>query len=378
LRIAHPRIAQQYRLNVGTIVESPMIKVRLVGSKRGGGRARGKPLTGGRVIGEIDEWFAGELRPGDAFVLGGETLRLEGLRDNEAFVSRATARDPIVPSYPGGRFPLSTHLAARVREMLADPARWTELPAPVAEWLALQEQHSALPGPDEVLVETFFHGSRYHLVAYPFEGRLAHQTLGMLLTRRLERAGAKPLGFLANDYAMSIWGLCDLSAMISAGELDLARLFDEDMLGDDLDAWLAETSLMRRTFRHCAIIAGLIERRHPGKETNGRQLTISASLIYDVLRRHDPGHVLLEAAYRDAATGLLDIARLAEFLRRIRGRVRHIALECVSPLSVPILLELGRVAVGGDAREAALREAAEAMLGMGGAGHEEAAVENGT
>jgi ATP-dependent Lhr-like helicase len=362
LRIAHPRVAQQYRLNVGTIVESPMVKVRLVGRRGPAGRPGTKPLAGGRVVGEIDEWFAGELKPGDAFVLGGETLRLEGFRDNEVFVSRAAARDPIVPSYPGGRFPLSTHLAARVREMLADPVRWGRLPGPVAEWLALQERHSVLPGPEEVLVETFFNGGRHNLVVYPFEGRLAHQTLGMLLTRRLERAGARPLGFLANDYAMAIWGMGDVSAMIASGTLDLEKLFDEDMLGDDLDAWLAETSLMRRTFRHCAMIAGLIERRHPGKEKTGRQLTVSASLVYDVLRRHEPQHVLLEAAYRDAATGLLDIARLAEFLRRIKGHVRHIALERASPLSVPILLEMGREAVGGDARETVLREAAGAMI----------------
>ncbi|MGD9806246.1 MAG: ligase-associated DNA damage response DEXH box helicase [Hyphomicrobiaceae bacterium] len=362
LRIAHPRIAQQYRLNVGTIVESPMVKVRLVGRRGASGRPAAKPLVGGRVVGEIDEMFAGELKIGDAFVLGGETLRLEGFRDNEVFVSRANAKDPIVPSYPGGRFPLSTHLARRVREMLADPDRWQRLPSPVADWLRLQAEHSSLPGADEVLIETFFHGGRHHMIVYPFEGRLAHQTLGMLLTRRLERAGAKPLGFLANDYAMGIWGLGDLTAMITSGALDLNALFAEDMLGDDLDAWLAETSLMRRTFRHCAMIAGLIERRHPGKEKNGRQLTVSASLIYDVLRRHDPHHVLLEAAYRDAATGLLDIARLAEFLRRIHGRLRYVPLERASPLAVPILLELGREAVGGEARESALRDAAEQLL----------------
>jgi len=362
LRLAHPRFAQQYRLNVGTIVESPMVKVRLTRTRGASGRAGSKPFSGGRVVGELDEMFAGELKPGDAFVLGGETLRLEAFRDSELFASRATARDPIVPSYPGGRFPLSTHLAQRVREMLAAPERWRELPAPVADWLRLQEQHSSLPSPGEVLIETFFHGNRHHLVIYPFEGRLAHQTLGMLLTRRLERAGGKPLGFLANDYAMSIWGLGDPAALIASGRLDLDALFDEDMLGDDLDAWLAETSLMRRTFRHCAMIAGLIERRHPGKEKNGRQLTVSAGLIYDVLRRHDPDHVLLEAAYRDAATGLLDIGRLGEFLRRIRGRLRYVPLERASPLAVPLLLEMGRIAVGGDAREDALREAAEQLL----------------
>ena len=267
-----------------------------------------------------------------------------------------------MPSYPGGRFPLSTHLAARVRAMLADEKSWPALPQSVSAWLRLQREHSVVPRANEILIETFPQGERFHLVAYPFEGRPAHQTLGMLLTRRLDRAGAMPLGFLANDYAMSIWGLGDLSAMIADGRLDLAKLLEEDMLGDDLEAWLAETSLMRRTFRHCAIIAGLIERRHPGKEKSGRQLTVSSDLIYDVLRRHDPHHVLLEAAYQDAATGLLDIRRLQEFLARVKGHIRHQPLEHVSPLAVPVLLEMGREAVSGQAREAMMREAAELLM----------------
>ena len=119
---------------------------------------------------------------------------------------------------------------------------------------------------------------------------------------------------------------------------------------------------MRRTFRMCATIAGLIERRHPGQEKSGRQMRISSDLIYDVLRRHDPGHVLLEAAWADAATGLLDIARLGDFLTRIKGRIRHRPLAHVSPLAVPILLEMGRESVGGDAREDLLREAALAFM----------------
>ncbi len=368
LRLSHPSFAQQYRLNIGTIVESPMLKVRLVG-RRGvpsrsssTSRSGSKPLLGGRVLGEIDEMFASELKVGDAFVFGGEVVRFEGLREMEAYVSRAAAKDPIIPSYPGGRFPLSTHLAARVRAMLADATAWPKLPQAVASWLRLQQQNSLVPAADEVLIETFPNGERHHLVAYPFEGRLAHQTLGMLLTRRLDRAGAMPLGFSASDYALQIWGLADLSAMIRDGRLDLARLFDEDMLGDDLEAWLAETSLMRRTFRHCAIISGLIERRHPGKEKSGRQLTVSSDLIYDVLRRHDPRHVLLEAAYQDAATGLLDIRRLQEFLTRIKGHIRHASLDRVSPLAVPVLLEMGREAVSGEAREAMLREAAGILM----------------
>ncbi|MFZ4809192.1 MAG: ligase-associated DNA damage response DEXH box helicase [Hyphomicrobiaceae bacterium] len=362
LRIAHPRLAQQHRLNVGTIVDSPMLKVRLVGRRGPARRAAAKPLAGGRVLGEIDEWFVGEMTPGDTFVFGGEILRLEGVRESDVFASRTTATDPMIPSYPGGKFPLSTHLAQRVRRMLASEAAWPGLPGPVSEWLRLQRARSAIPGPGEVLVETFPRGPRHYLVAYPFEGRLAHQTLGMLLTRRLDRAGAAPLGFVANDYALAIWCGRSLEAMIATGGLTLGQLFDQDMLGDDLEAWLAESTLMKRSFRICATIAGLIERRHPGQEKTGRQMTVSSDLLYDVLRRHDPHHVLLEAAWTDAATGLLDIGRLGDFLARITGNIRHMPLDRVSPLAVPILLEIGKEPVAGQASEMILRDAAESLI----------------
>jgi ATP-dependent Lhr-like helicase len=162
-----------------------------------------------------------------------------------------------------------------------------------------------------------------------------------------------------------------MGAMVRSGRLSLGQLFDEDMLGDDLDAWLAESSLMKRSFRVCAIIAGLIERRHPGQEKTGRQLTISSDLIYDVLRQHEPDHILLQAAWADAATGLIDVGRLGAFLERIRGRIRHRSLNCVSPLAVPVMLEIGQEIVAGDAQETLMREAAdeliaEAMGAMGG------------
>ncbi len=359
LRISNAKIAQQYRLNVGTIVETPMLKVRLISGKRG---AKISALQGGRVLGEIDEYFAEQLPPRATFVFAGEVLRFEGLRDTEVYVSRASASDPMIPSYGGGRFPMSTHLAERVRTMLADPAAWRALPAPVSDWLELQAERSIIPGALDVLIETFPRQGRYYAVIYPFEGRLAHQTLGMLLTRRLDRAGLEPLGFVANDYALSIWCRGDIQTAIAAGRLNLAQLFEHDMLGDDLDAWLAESSLMKRTFRLAAVIAGLIERRHPGKVKSGRQVTMSTDLIYDVLRRHDPGHILLEAAWADAATGLLDIARLGEVLARIQGRIRHQPLTRVSPLSVPILLEIGREQVYGQAQDSILRDAAALLI----------------
>ena len=153
-----------------------------------------------------------------------------------------------------------------------------------------------------------------------------------------------------------------MGAAISQGRLSLDDLFDQDMLGDDLEAWLAESALMKRTFRHCAVIAGLIERRFPGKEKTSRQVTVSTDLIYDVLRRHEPDHLLLRAARADAATGLLDVKRLGEMLARIRGHVVHQPLPRVSPLAVPVLLEIGRESVGGDANEALLAEAEEELV----------------
>src|SRR5690606_22230017 len=256
----------------------------------------------------------------------------------------------------------STYLAERVRNMLDAPESWGVLPDQVSDWLRLQRDFSVLPRRDSLLVETFPRGTHNYLVCYPFEGRLAHQTLGMLLTRRLERARARPLGFVASEYALAIWGLGDLSALIRTDRLSLDELFSEDMLGDDLEDWLDESALMKRTFRNCAIIAGLIERRHPGKEKTGRQITMSSDLIYDVLYQHEPDHILIQATRRDAARGLLDIGRLGDMLRRIRSHIVHKPLERVSPLAVPILLDIGREPIFGEGRESAMADAADELM----------------
>ncbi|MGQ3073563.1 MAG: ligase-associated DNA damage response DEXH box helicase [Ferrovibrionaceae bacterium] len=339
LTAAHPKVAQQYRMNIGTIVEAPMLKVRL-------GR--------GRVLGEVEEGFAEQLVPGDTFVFAGEVWRFEGIRDLSVIVARAPGADPRVPSYAGGKFPLTTELAERVRRMLADDRLHRRLPEQIREWLRLQTWRSVLPAADQLLVETFPRGKRQFLVAYPFEGRLAHQTLGMLLTRRMERAGLRPLGFVAGEYALAIWSLRPVP--------DLDGLFAEDMLGDDLEAWLAESNLLKRAFRNVAVIAGLIDRRRPGEEKTGRQVTFSTDLIYDVLRQHEPGHILMRATWGDAAATLLDLPRLGDLLRRIRGHILHHPLDRVSPLAVPILLDIGRESVPGVNVDDMLAEAAEDLI----------------
>ncbi|SUU91502.1 ATP-dependent Lhr-like helicase [Aminobacter aminovorans] len=360
-RVSNPRIAQQYRLNVGTIIEAPMLNVRYTRAKgkAGAGTAAALTLRGGAPLGKIEEYFVETLSIGDMFMFAGKVLRFEGIRENECYVSTGGGGNVLVPSYAGGKFPLSTYLADQVRGMLADPARWQALPEQVADWLRFQQEKSVLPRQEDLLVETFPRGERFYMVAYPFEGRLAHQTLGMLLTRRLERMGARPLGFVATDYSLAIWALGDLGRMFKGRKPSLAELFDEDMLGDDLEAWLADSWLLKRTFRNCAVIAGLIEKRFPGQEKSGRQVTVSADLIYDVLRSHEPDHILLKATRADAASGLLDVRRLAEMLSRIHGRIVHKMLDQISPLAVPVMLEIGREPVNGEANDTLLLEAAD-------------------
>ena len=338
-KIASQVHARRYRMNVGTIVEAPKLYIK---------------LARGRILGEVEEHFIQHLVPGDTFIFAGQLLAFERLRGMTAEVVRAAGDGPKVPAYQGGRLPLSTHLAGRVREMLADPAGWRGLPRSVTEWLDRQLERSVLPDKDGILIETFPRGGKYFLVAYCFEGRNAHQTLGMLLTRRMERAGFGPLGFVATDYVIAIWSLREPEEVDS--------LFALDMLGDDLEEWMAETSLMKRTFRNVAVIAGLIERRYPGAEKSRRQVTFNSDLIYDVLRQHEPTHILLRATRRDAGRNLIDLERLTDLLHRVQGRISHQKLDKVSPLAVPILLEIGKERVYGSADDDLLDEAAADLI----------------
>ncbi len=358
-RARNPTIAQQHRMNVGAIVESEMLDVRLAhrvqASRPGTPKSEGpRPLVPGRRLGQIEEYFIEGLTPGDTFLFAGEVLRFLSVRDTDALVVRAPgAENPSIPSYAGGKFPLSTFLADRVRRMLHEPRRQKLLPQQVRDWIRMQKKRSVVPAPDEMLIETFPRAAKHYLVCYPFDGRLAHQTLGMLITRRLERAGRKPMGFLASEYAMAVWALEPMD------DVDLDALFDEDMLGDDLEAWLAESTLMKATFSKCAVIAGMIERKLPGvARKTGRQVTFSTDLIYDVLKQYEPDHVLLQAAFADAGEGYLDIKRVGALLRRVKGRIVHRALPHVSPFAAPVMLEVGRVGVPGGADEAVLEDAA--------------------
>ena len=353
-KVRNQDTAQRHRMNVGAIVEIPMLSIRVVSSRVS--KRSAKTMVGGRKIGEMEEGFLEQLAPGDTFLFGGQVWRFETIVGMDCLVTPAPGAEALNPSWGGSKFALSTYLAARVRRMIANKAGWPRLPDDVQEWLQIQDLRSKIPTEDQMLVETFQRGKRHFLVAYPFDGRISHGTLCHLLTRRLERVGRQPLGFVANDYALAVWSLKPM------GDLDMAALFQEDMLGDDLDAWLDESFMMKRTFRQCATIAGLIQRRFPGQEKSGRQVTFSTDLIYDVLRKHQPDHLLLRCARADAATATLDVARLGRLLQRIRGRIMPVELARVSPFAVPVLLEIGRETVAGAGADALLQENADELI----------------
>jgi ATP-dependent Lhr-like helicase len=341
-RITHPRVLQQHRMNAGIIIEAAMLTVR---------------FKNGRRLGRVEEGFAATLSVRDTFFFAGLSLEVERI-DTEDVVVRATSRPARIPSYGGARMPLTTRLAERVRHFLHEPSQWSRFPSEVREWLEMQQRRSRLPAPGELLIETFPREGRHYMVAYPFEGWNAHQSLGMLLTSRMERRGLKPLGFVANDYALATYALEPVT--------DPRPLFSADILRDEFDDWVQGSHLLKRAFREVAVIGGLVERQHPGKRKTGKQVTFSTDLIYDVLRRYEPDHLLLKAAWEDARAKMTDVGRLAALLDRAEGTILHVDVPRVTPLAVPVLVMIGRESVPqGTADDALLIEAeglaAEAM-----------------
>ena len=317
-RLTHPEHAARFRLNAGIIIDSEMIEVR---------------FRNGRSLGRVEEGFAASLEPGDTFRFAGLDLEIEALRETEMVV-RAAKKSGTIPSYMGARMPLTTHLATRVQALLADRAGWARMPDDVREWLEVQDWRSELPEPGKLLVESFPHGGRCYTAYYTFAGWPANQSLGMLITRRMEERGLKPLGFVANDYSLAVWGLRPVE--------DPAALLSPDILADEFTAWVEDSYLLRRAFREVAVISGLVERQQPGKRKTGRQVTFSTDLIYDVLRKYEPDHVLIEAAWADARARMTDIGRVADLLERAGREIVHVTLDRVSPLAVPVLVMIGR------------------------------------
>lgn len=337
-RIARPQIAAQHRMNAGVIVEQPLLTVR---------------FRNGRRLGTIEEGFASTLAPGDHFFFAGLSLEVEQFKDTDIIV-HASAKSARIVTYGGQRMSMSTHLANRVRHMLADRNDWHRFPDDVREWLEVQERRSTIPEPEQLLVETFEHEKLHYMVAYSFEGWNAHQSLGMLITRRMENAGLKPLGFVANDYALACYGLNPIT--------DPKALFSPDILEQEFVDWVEQSMLLKTAFREVAVIGGLVERAHPGKKKTGRQVSFSTDLIYDVLRRYEPGHLLLRAAWDDARARMTELGRLVRLVDRASATMLHVDTGRITPMAIPLMVIIGRESLPpGAEADASLLIEAEAL-----------------
>ncbi len=344
-RLRDPRAAPRIRMNIGTIQDTDTLKVRL------------KRSRGGKPLGEVEEGFAATLTPGDTFLIGGQIVRYEGLREMTVEVTRRADKKPKIATFSGTKFATSTQLSARILNMLAQDS-WPELPEHTQEWLALQRDVSKLPTKGRLLVESFPHDCREHICVYGFAGRNAQQTLGLLLTKRMEEMGLHPLGFVATDYATLIWGLDALH--------DAEPLFDLATLRDGLESWLAGNAVMKRTFRASATIAGLIERNTTTAKKSGRQATFSSDILYDTLLKYEPDHLMLDITHTEALRGLVDFGRIEEMVNRIAGRIDLLRLNRISPFAAPLLLEMGKVPVKGSAEERLIAEEAQRLMETAG------------
>ncbi|MBY6048175.1 ligase-associated DNA damage response DEXH box helicase [Vannielia litorea] len=338
-----PRTAQRIRMNIGTIQDTELLKVRMRG-------------RGGQPLGEVEEGFAASLTEGDTFLIGGEIVRYEGLKEMTVQVSRSANKTPKIAVFGGTKFSASTRLTERILELIHGD--WQALPEDTRRWLALQRDVSQLPRGDRLLIESFPHDSRAHTCLYGFAGRNAQQTLGLLVTRRMEEVGLDPLGFVATDYATLIWGLEQVD--------DPAPLLAPQVLRDVLEGWLAKNAVMKRTFRASATIAGLIERNLPQNRKTGRQATFSSDILYDTLLKYDPDHLLMRITREEAMKGLVDFGRVEEMLARVEGRIDHVVLDRVTPMAAPLLLEVGKVPVAGKGRERLAEAEAEALMAKAG------------
>ena len=334
-----PRAAALIRQNLGTIIDIETLKVRL----------RGRAA----LLGEIEESFAASLTQGDTFLIGGEVVRFDGLKEMTVEVTRAPGRPPKVAVFSGTKFATSTQLSHRILASFQQPD-WPDLPLHTTEWLTLQRETSRLPEPSRLLIESFPQDGHEHLCVYGFAGRNAQQTLGLLLTKSMEDQGLAPLGFVATDYATLIWGLEPVT--------DAAPLLRLETLKNGVETWLAGNAVMKRSFRNVALIAGLIERSNQGRRKSGRQATFSSDILYDTLRRYDPDHLLLKITHEEAMRGLVDFARIEELLTRIGPRIDLIRLPHVTPFAAPLFFEPGIIPIHGRARGRLAEDAARQLL----------------
>ena len=323
-KVNNRRVAMRHRLSMGTIVSDLSMRIRF--------------LTGG-YLGTIEESFISRLKPGDNFWFAGRSLELVKVKEMTAYVRKSKSNKGQIPSWMGGRMPLSSQLSAMFRKKLDEVARGEETDAEtraLRPLFRLQETLSHLPRSGEFLIEKLVSRDGHHLFFYPFEGRLVHEGMGSLFAYRLARIKSASFSIAMNDYGFEL--LTDEE--IPLEEALAGDLLSSDNLLDDIQHSLNANEMARRRFRDIAHIAGLVFTGFPGKPMKNKHLQASTSLIFDVFREYEPDNVLIRQAYHEALQFQLEEFRLREALARIRSQVIRVTeTDQPTPFAFPILVD---------------------------------------
>ena len=326
-RITNRRIAMRHRMHIGTIVSDAMLRVKF--------------LSGG-YIGVIEEYFISRLTPGDVFTLAGRNLEFIGIKDMTALAKRSNATKSIVPSWNGGRLPLSANLGLMLRKKLNQAANLDTFPKNEPELAALkplfdlQKKLSAVPKENELLIEHIETKDGFHLFVYPFEGRLVHEAMGALLAFRISRITPITFSFAMNDYGFEL--LSDQP--IPLDDSNVYELFSEENLFEDIQRSVNAGEMAKRKFRDIAVIGGLIFQGMPGEYVKQKHLQSSAGLLFRVLSEYEPNSLLLRQAYSEVMYQQMDEVRLRNMLQRIQqGHINITYPQRLTPFCFPLKVD---------------------------------------
>lgn len=323
-RPAHSRIAMQHRMSIGTIVSRESVQISYTNRNR---------------IGSVEESFISKIKKGDVFQFAGRKLELVMLKDMTAYVKSSKAPTNVVPSWDGGRFPISETLSEALRHALNE--KHPGIDKVLSPLLKAQKQLSFLPKPDDLLLEVLSSKQAEHFYVYPFAGRSVHEGLAQLWGLRFGNKEAATFSFAVNDYGFEIR---------AHSGYDFQKHFDQEFFKtEDIESEIGESlqigQLTQRQFRSIAQIAGLVFTGYPGQPKTGRQMQVSASLLYEVFKKHEPGNLLIKQSYWEVLHDSLESDRLVHTLNRMKtAHQRWVQMESPSPLAFPLLVE--SIAVG--------------------------------
>lgn len=335
-RIKNRQAAMRHRMNIGTIVSDSMIKVK---------------LANGKFLGVVEEWFISRLLPGDVFTFAGRNLEFVHIKDMAAQVKFSTSKKSMVPSWNGGRMPLSANLGLLLRETLHKVTRGgkkeIEL-TKLAPLLNLQNELSHIPGDGELLIEYIRTKDGYHLFVYPFEGRLVHEAMASLLANRISKIQSMTFSLAMNDYSFEL--LSDQPIPIS--DKNVYRFFSEDNLIEDIQGSVNANEMAKRKFREVATIGGLVFQGYPGEQKKARHLQASTSLIYKVFEEYDPENILMRQALQEVFFEQMEEERLRAALQRIQqSKIIITTPDKLTPFCFPVKVDSMRETISSEQLE---------------------------